>query len=206
MSESGITCVVVDDHSIVAEGVSFRLQRFDKVSVVGMAATGEEGLEMLDELKPDIALVDFRLPGIDGLQLVELAIERKLPTRHIVFSAATGRKMVDRAFRAGAHGFISKTSPSYTVEHAIQHVAEGRHYCDPTFAGDMLRPSEVPLSKREEEVLTLLGEGLSNKRIAEKLGLTPETVKTHVTKVMHKLEATNRTEAVIKAFRTALII
>jgi DNA-binding NarL/FixJ family response regulator len=204
MPDSDITCVIVDDHEIVTEGIVARLNAFADVVVVGTAHTGDAGLKLIAKQQPDIARVDYRLPGIDGLRLVELSTEQSLRTRHIMFSAATGHRMIDRAFGVGACGYISKMSPAFTVEHAIRIVAAGGHYVDPTIAAAMLKPTDE-LSDREEQVLMLLGEGLSNKMIADRMGLTAETVKSHVAKVMSKLEATNRTEVVIKAFRAALI-
>lgn len=199
------TCIIADDHFAIRDGIRLRLEADHVVDFVGEADTGESTLDLIRRTRPDIALVDLRMPGIDGFEVTREARAEGLPTRFIVFSATTDRNMVERGFEAGIDGYVGKESQLEMLVRAIRMVSEGKRFIDPTLAADLLEADREGLSPREQEILQCLGEGKSNKVIAFELGITQETVKTHVASILRKLEATSRTEAVARAFRRSMI-
>lgn len=199
------TCVLVDDHPALRAGLRLKLELEAVVGVVAEAGSGDEGLRLIRTLRPDVALVDMRLPGMSGIELIEAARESELPTRIVLLTALGERDLVERAFAAGADGYVSKDSELEVVVQAVQVALSGRRFVDPSVAAALLDPAEERLTPRELEVLRLMGNGSQNKVIAFELGLGEETVKTHVATIMRKLGATSRTEVVALALRRSLI-
>jgi DNA-binding NarL/FixJ family response regulator len=196
--------VVVDDHMIVRDGIRMRLDP-ERIEIVGEAGDGTTGLELIQRLAPDVALVDLRMPGLDGMQLAQRLRDDNSPTRVIIYSGQASPELLERAFEVGAVGYVGKESHRDILASAIEVVLAGERFVDPTIAARLIGRSHVSLSPREQQVLELMGEGLANTVIAERLGLAPETVRHHVSAILRKLDASSRTAAVATAFRRALI-
>ncbi len=204
MNTSIATCVVVDDHMIVRDGIRMRLDPA-RIDVVGEAGDGRRGLELIGELEPDVALVDLRMPGLDGMEVAAALRDAGSRTKVIIYSGQASPELLERAFAVGAVGYVGKESHRDILASAIDVVLGGERFVDPTIAARMIGRSDVTLSAREQQVLELMGEGLANTAIAERLGIAPETVRHHVSAVLRKLDAHTRTAAVATAFRRSLI-
>jgi DNA-binding NarL/FixJ family response regulator len=176
------------------------------VQVVGEAGHGIEALRIITELKPDIAIVDLQMAGMDGLEIVKRVAELGVPTRTMLYTADARPLQVQRALDAGAKGFLNKSAPHDMLAHAMETIIGGGCFVDPEMAALLLLPAKVMLSPRELEVLALITEGKQNKEIAIELAVSVETVKAHVSSVMVKLEVHSRTGAVAVALREQLVI
>lgn len=204
MARTAPTCIIADDHPIVREGMRTRLLELD-YRVLGQAESVEEALRLLREHRPSFAVVDYELADGDGLQVVRQAQAEGMPTRFILFTAESRRATIERAFQAGVGAYVGKGSSPEVMAAAVGAVLAGKTYVDPALVGDLIRPRTEALTVRELEVLELLGEGMSNKVIARRLGISLDTTKTHVAAIMRKLEASSRTEAVVQGYRRALL-
>lgn len=200
------SCVLADDHMIVRDGIRMRLSADPTIEVVGEAGDGPETLALLERLQPDVALVDLRMPGLDGFGVAAAARDAGLRTKVIIFSGMATPELVERGFAAGIAGYVGKESHRDILFSAIDVVLAGERFVDPTVAARMIGSTEVALTPRERDVLALMGDGMANNAIAERLGLAPETVRHHVSGILRKLEAGSRTEAVARAFRRSLLV
>lgn len=202
-----ISCLLVDDHPSIRDGTRMLIEQYcTDITIVGETNTGEGALDLMRALAPDIALVDASLTSaMDGFTITEIARDEKLATRVIIFTASSGGGNVRRAFESGAYGYVTKTSPWDAVVSALRSVAAGHRYVDPESAAHLLGPVGPVLSGREHEVLALLAEGMQNDGIAFRLGITGETVKSHVSSLFVKLHVQNRSGAVAYAFRSGLV-
>ena len=209
MSTPGrVKCLVADDHPAMRRAVTEILAAHE-IDVIGEAADGEEALAKIEARKPDVALVDIRMPRLSGVEVARRAARSSPGTAVILYSGYGDKALLIEALDAGARGFVLKEAPLVDLHRAIEAVARGETYVDPVLAG-ALASSEVTaqlplLTQREREVLRLLADGSSNEEIGRALYISPETVRTHVRKAMAKLEADTRTEAVAKALRRKLI-
>jgi DNA-binding NarL/FixJ family response regulator len=204
----GITCVVADDHPAVLEAVVEFLAQAG-IDVVARARDGEEALERIEERKPQVALVDVRMPKLGGIELARRA-QRSAPNTAILLYTGYGdRALLTEALDAGVSGFVLKEAPMDDLVRAVRAVATGGTYVDPVLAGTLAASSvgnKLPqLTQREREVLRLLADGLANEEIGKTLYISAETVRTHVRKAMAKLDADTRTQAVARALRDHLI-
>ncbi len=203
-----ITCLVADDHPAVVEAVSDVLDEHG-ILVVGKARDGEDALELLEALKPAVALLDVRMPRLDGIEVARRAARSTPETAVILYTAFGDRALLTEALDAGARGFVLKEAPLAEVVRAVELVAAGKTYIDPVLAGVLSggAASEklVNLTQREREVLRLLADGLANEEIGKRLSISAETVRTHIRKAMAKLDADTRTQAVATALRQSLI-
>ncbi len=202
--------LVVDDHTIVREGLRRVLAQMDDVVVVGEAASGEEAVELVGRRRPELVLMDVRMPGIGGVGAAQRITADIPDTRVIMFTAHAEQDLLWEALDAGAQGFVLKDSESTALMAAIRQVLAGDPYVDPRLAPDFLRQLSKPrpsgvLSAREREILQMLADGLSNREVAEGLVVSVETVKTHVKHILAKLEAEHRTQAVAIGIRQSLI-
>jgi DNA-binding NarL/FixJ family response regulator len=215
-----ITLVVVDDHPIFRQGVIDTLSLEADFSIIGQAATGEAGLELIRSLHPEIAVVDVNLPGMNGQQVTRQVVNEKLPTRVILLTAYDDAEQKIHAMRGGAGAYCVKDVEPEALVRAVRSVLAGKYvvggevfdrvrlsrwialqsesamksYSDP---GEPFQP----LSGREMEVLTYLTRGMSNKEIATTLKISHQTVKNHVTAILRKLNVEDRTQAAIYALR-----
>lgn len=199
--------LIVDDHPLYREGLISALRaRLSGINVSG-AGTAEEGLTLL-EAHPDIELVliDLRLPGMDGFAALELYGARFPAVARVIVSGDDDPALVQRAFNAGASGFIAKSMAIDEVAAAIRSVMDGELFVPKTEGERNLAPSSArALTLRQIEVLHLLGEGYTNKEIARTLNITERTAKAHLSAILDALNAENRTQAVVAAQRAGLI-
>jgi len=206
---AGIKVLIVEDHPIVREGVAAVLERERDIDVVGAAGTVADGLRLAAKLRPDVILLDLKLPDaatFDGV--ASFAGERR---SIVVFTAYDGDDDVFRAIRAGARGYLLKGSPAAEIAQAIRQVHAGESYLSPRIAAKLVKGVTRPggrtglLSVRERGVLRLVAAGLSNRQIAETLSISERTVKFHVTALFNKLGAENRAQAVAIAAERGLL-
>ncbi len=203
-----MTVLIVDDHPIVREGVSAVLETEADIEVVGAAANVEEGLRLCARLKPDIVLLDLKLPDAGAVDSVA-SFARATPGI-VVFTAHDGDEDVFGAIRGGAKGYLLKGSPAAEIAQAIRQVHAGESYLSPRIAAKLVRGAQPRgrtglLSARERGVLRLVAAGLSNRQIAAALSISERTVKFHVTAIFNKLGAENRAGAVALAAERGLL-
>jgi DNA-binding NarL/FixJ family response regulator len=207
-SPGPITCVVADDHPAVLEAVAEFLVQ-GGIEVIARARDGEEALERIEQRKPQVALVDVRMPKLGGIELTRRAQRSAPETSILLYTGYGDRALLTEALDAGVRGFVLKEAPMDDLLRALQSVATGGTYVDPVLAGTLAASSignKLPeLTQRERDVLRLLADGLSNEEIGKRLFISAETVRTHVRKAMDKLDADTRTQAVARALRDRLI-
>ncbi|PRX95710.1 response regulator transcription factor [Allonocardiopsis opalescens] len=215
-----IRVAIADDQSLVRMGLRVLLDSEDDIELVGEAADGDEAVALVRAERPDVVLMDVRMPGKDGLTaLREIAADPEAAgTRVIVVTTFELDEYVFDALRFGAAGFLVKDSEPAEVLQAVRVVAEGQSLLSPSvtrrvvasFTADRARrsrphPELGRLTEREREVLALVGEGLSNDEIAERLVLSPATARTHVSRAMVKLHARDRAQLVVFAYQSGLV-
>jgi NarL family two-component system response regulator LiaR len=203
-----ISIVLVDDHRVVTRSLKAYLESFPDLTVIGIAASGEQLLEHVEQWNPQIVLMDLLMPGgLDGIQTTRRLLERMPSVRVIALTASTDEARMMGVLRAGAVGYVRKDAEPETLLAAVRAVARGKTYIDPYLAGKVARaaaPSDA-LTPREAEVLRQLVQGRSNKEIAEALTIAEETVKTHVGRVLSKLQAENRAQAIVQGLKGGLV-
>jgi DNA-binding NarL/FixJ family response regulator len=203
-----LSCLVADDHPAMVEAICAVLEDHE-IEVAGRARDGDEAFAKIETRRPGVALVDVRMPGLSGMELVRRATKAKLPTRVILYTGYGDRALLTEAMDAGARGFLVKEAPLVDLVRAVEIVARGGTYVDPVLAGvfaiSQANGSTPELTQREREVLRLLADGFSNEEIGRQLFISPETVRTHIRKAMSRLGAETRTQAVAKALRLSLI-
>ncbi len=204
-----LRCFVADDHPAIVDSVGRFLASEDGIELVGSAGDGPGALDRIQELAPDVAVLDVRMPGLGGIEVARRLTAAGSPTGVILYTGYAERALVIEAIDAGAHGFVLKESSLSDLARAVRVVADGRTYVDPVLAGVLAGPGaadKIPgITRREREVLRLLADGMRNEQIAKELSISPLTVRTHIDKAMAKLEADTRTEAVANALRMSLI-
>ena len=202
-----ITTLIVDDHEVVREGLRLSLSRAPHIRVVGEASDGAQAIELVERRKPDVVIMDVRMPGMDGLEATRQLAEQLPETKVLIFTAYSERSLLSRGFESGAKGYVLKEAPHETLLRAIEKVAAGEGYVDPALMPAFLtgRDKDDMLTTREREILQLLADGMSNADVASKLFISQETVKSHVRHILTKLEADTRTHAVAIALREAMI-
>jgi two-component system, NarL family, response regulator LiaR len=205
-----IRVLIVDDHSVVREGLRMFLVRDPNLELVGEAADGVEALEQARQLRPDVVIMDLLMPVMDGIAATR-AIRRELPeTEVLALTSVLGSASVIEAIRAGAIGYLLKDTQASELRRAIKAAAAGQVQLSPQASAyllDAVRTPELPepLTSREMDVLRLLAQGQSNKEIARTLHLVEETVKTHVRHILSKLGVQSRTQAVLAAMRLGIV-
>ncbi len=202
-----ITTLIVDDHEVVREGLRISLSRTSHIRVVGEAADGAAAVELAIRRKPNVVIMDVRMPVMDGIEATKELAEKAPESKVLIFTAYSERSLLGRGFESGAKGYVLKEAPHSTLVRAIEKVAEGEGYVDPSLMPQFLagRDQSEALTPREREILQLLADGLSNADVAERLFISQETVKSHVRHILTKLEADTRTHAVAIALRDAII-
>lgn len=201
-----IRILCVDDHALLRAGVIALLDGEPGMTVVGEAASAEEALVAVARLRPDVVLMDLQLPGMDGIAAIAKLRECCPAARCIVLTTFRGDGNVRSAMAAGAAGYLLKSALRHELLAAIRQVAGGgRHLCAEVCADLAQRLGEETLTPREMSILQRLCEGLNNHEIAARLGISTDTVKTHLTHVFGKLGARNRTEAMAIAGSRGLL-
>jgi DNA-binding NarL/FixJ family response regulator len=211
--------LLADDQSLIRLGFRMILEREPGLTIVGEAADGTQAVALSRELRPDVVLMDVRMPGLDGIAATQAITAAGLPSRVLILTTFDLDEYVYAGLRAGASGFLLKDAPPATLIAAIKDVAAGDAVIAPTATRRLLdefvrrpgydaveSPELASLTAREREVLMLLAEGLSNQEIATRLFLVEATVKTHVGKVLAKLGVRDRVQAVIVAYENGLVV
>jgi DNA-binding NarL/FixJ family response regulator len=201
-----IRVLVVDDHPVLRAGVAAMLANQTDLELVGEAENGEQALERFRKLRPDVVLMDIAMPGMGGIEATA-AIRSEAPSAKIlVFTMVAGDAQAVRALRAGATGYLLKSSLRTEMVEAIRKVSAGRRHIHPTVTEEIaIHVADEPLSDREIEVLKMVAGGYANKRAAEALGVSEETVKAHLKSIFGKLEVSDRTHAVSIAMRRGIL-
>ena len=216
-----ISVAVVDDQALVRVGLRVLLESEDDMSFAGEAADGRAALELVRRTRPDVVLMDVRMPVMDGIEALRaiVADERLRATRVLVLTTFELDEYVFDALRAGASGFLIKDTEPAELLHAIRVVARGESLLSPTvtrrvirefaarpsWGGGSVHPGVRLLTEREREVVALVAEGLTNDEIAERLVMSPATARTHVSRAMIKLNARDRAQLVVFAYQSGLV-
>jgi DNA-binding NarL/FixJ family response regulator len=218
MSEPKIRVLAADDQRVVREGLAMLLGLLPDVEVVGTAADGEEVLALAAELRPDVILMDLRMPRMDGVEATRRLRERDPAVKVVVLTTYADDRSVLDALRAGALGYLTKDAGAAEIQQALHRVADGQAALDPAVqrhlveaiadgvpSGPATASLPAGLTPREAEVLTLIAAGLSNTEIAERLVVSEATVKSHVNHMLAKIGARDRAQAVGYAYRHGLV-
>jgi len=213
MSENAtIRVLCVDDHEIMRGGIHYLLLAVDDVELVGDARSGEEAIHLCESLQPDVILMDMRMPGMDGIQTTQLIRERYPEIQILVLTSFDEEEMIQQAMQAGAIGYLQKGISVDELADAVRSAHTGKPTLSPE-AFHVLVQSSVPqpqkldfdLTEREMQVLEMLVQGLSNTQISNRLVITVATVKYHISNILKKLGAANRTEAAALAVQHDLV-
>lgn len=215
-----ISVLIIDDHPLFRQGVMDVLSLSEDIRIVGEAPNGEMGLDLMRSLKPDVAIVDINLPGLNGLQVTQQVIQEKLPSRIILLTAYHDQEQLLHSAYSGAAGFCSKdiepekliqaiieiNSGKFVLDDLIMTKTEFSAWLDQQMGNARHLYSEPgspfhPLSQREMEVLSCVVDGKSNKEIAGLLGISHQTVKNHITSILRKFAVEDRTQAVVYALK-----
>jgi DNA-binding NarL/FixJ family response regulator len=206
-----ISIVVVDDHPVVREGLVALLEDEPDFAVAGSAGSAETALQLVEQLHPDVMLLDLEMPKLDGVTAIPQVLQASPVTGILIFSAYDTDERVFRAIRAGARGYLLKGAAGAEIARAVRAVSAGESYLEPRIAAKLVAEVSAPhrfaglLTERQHAVLRLVAAGLSNKQIARSLSITERTVKFHVTSILTKLEADNRAQAVAVAVQRGLL-
>ena len=206
-----IRVLIADDHGVVRQGLRMFLEADPEIEIVGEARDGADALRQAHHYRPDVVLMDLLMPVMDGLTATAL-IRRELPdTEVIALTSVLENASVTQAVRAGAAGYLLKDTEAQELRRAIKAAGAGQVQLSPKVVAQLLREATTPimppsaLTERESEVLCLLAQGQANKGIARRLGISEETVKTHVAHIFDKLRVSSRTQAALYAVQRGLV-
>jgi DNA-binding NarL/FixJ family response regulator len=206
-----VRLLLVDDHAVVREGLRAFLRLVPGIEVVGEAADGVDAVRVAAEVRPDVVLLDLVMPGGDGISALRALRDAVPEARVLVLTSFTDDAQIFAAMEAGAAGYLLKDVEPDALAAAVREVAAGNPVLHPRVATRLMRRSAAPvaglaeLTGRERDVLRLIVEGLANKEIAGRLGIGEKTVKTHVSRVLDKLGAADRTQAAVSAIRRGMV-
>ncbi len=212
---TSIRLLLADDHRMLREGLN-RSMTSEGFDVVGEAANGEIAVELAAELVPDIILMDVSMPEMDGLEATRIIMATDTPTRIIMLTMHADHEVLAKAIRAGASGFLVKDCSTEEIAEAVRTAARGETVISPGVAARMLEevrridtpdvPTETSLlTKREEEVLQLIADGCATNEVADSLFISAKTVKNHLASIYQKLDARDRTQAILQAMRMGIV-
>ncbi|MFD5653617.1 MULTISPECIES: response regulator [unclassified Streptomyces] len=209
-ANSRIRVVVVDDHAVMRAGVIALLTNEPTIEIVGEASDGREGVGLVERLAPDVALVDLRMPVLDGVAATTEIVALPVRTRVLILTTYDTDVEIERAVEAGAVGYLLKDTTREQLADAIRSAARGETVLAPKVAerlvARMRRPEPVALTARERDVLHAVADGLSNAEIGRRLVIGEATVKTHLLRVFAKLDVSDRTRAVVVALERGLLV
>ena len=214
MGNQTIRVLIVDDHTMVRRGMKVLLDEYEDIQVVGEASNGLKAIEAVDELKPDVVLIDLAMPVMDGIEAIKRILAIHPDERIIVLTSFSGDDKLFEAIRAGAMGYLVKDAQPDELVQSIRNVCSGEPTLNPAIAWRLLRgmtdvkttkrPAEE-LSEREIEVLRLLTKGKTDQQIAQQLVLTDVTIRTHISRILSKLGLKNRVQAALYGIRSGLV-
>lgn len=220
MNPPWTTVVLIDDHELARRGLEAMLATAGWITVLGGSADCLSGIEAVERLRPDIVLLDIQMPGIDGLACLERIKALDITVSVVIVTLYDDRRYVLDAIRRGAAGYILKDAASAEVIATLRDVAEGRLAIDPAMLreallagplphpgedGGRVRAAELSITPREHQVLLAVAEGMTNKEIGARLGISEDTVKKHVQNLIWKLHAADRTQAAVIALRMGIL-
>lgn len=206
-----IKVFICDDHDILRKGLRSLLETATDIDVIGEAADGETAIQMVSELKPDVVLMDLLMPGMGGVEAIRQVRVLSPASRIFVLSSSHEDELVVSSIRAGATGYLVKTSSPDVLIQGIRDLAAGNSVLPPDISSKLISAMQDPkvpnatLTHREVDVLKLISEGLSNKDISEVLEISENTVISHVGRILNKLELENRTQAALYARKQGLV-
>jgi DNA-binding NarL/FixJ family response regulator len=205
MDRDALRCLIIDDHPVVRQGIRALLEREIDSVVVTDAATPAAALGATREDSPDVVIVDPRGAGLEVGSLVE-DLNRELGSAIVVFTSNGGARLLSEALKAGVKGYVRKDSPPEDLVRAIRAARSGDFYVDPALSSTIvLEEGDRTLTARQREILQMLADGMQTEAVARRLGLSTETVRTHTKRILAKLHADTRTQAVAIAIRNGLI-
>ncbi|HRB04287.1 MAG TPA: response regulator transcription factor [Ilumatobacteraceae bacterium] len=203
-----VSVVLVDDHTMLRQGLRRALEA-EGITVLGDAPDGVEGVRVALATQPDVVLMDVSMPNVDGIEATRLLLAANSDTRVVMLTMHMDREVFDRALKAGAVGYVTKDSSISEVVEAIRIAANGDRRMSPRLAEALLheahRDTDGIISAREEEVLQLVADGLGTNEIAESLFISQRTVKNHLASIYEKLDARDRTQAVLMAVKMGIV-
>lgn len=204
-----IRLLIVDDHPVVRDGLRGMLSGQSDFLVVGEAADGQVGLQLAEQLTPNVVLMDLRMPGMDGVEATQRIRAAGLPVHVLVLTTYDSDADILRAIEAGATGYLLKDAPREELYRAVRAASQGQSYLSSGVAarvmGQLRRPEADALSPREVEVIRLVAQGGSNKEIARSLHISEATVKSHLLHIFAKLDVSDRTQAVTVAIHRGIV-
>lgn len=201
-----IRVLIADDHLLLRDGIAVLIANCDDIVVVGQAENGREAIAAHRQLRPDVTLMDLQLPDMDGVDVIKAIKSESPQARIIVLTTYSGDTRAQKALKAGARAYTLKNHVRRDLLDTIRRVFAGHKYIDPEIARQIAEHSgEEGLTPRELQILALIAGGGSNKRIAQELAISEDTVKGHVSNILAKLNANDRTHAVTLAIRRGAI-
>jgi len=213
-----IRILIADDHALFRQGVRRLLDAAPELQVVGEASSGHEALRLVEELAPDIVLLDVSMPGPSGIEVARVIKTTSPRSRVIILTVFTNEEFLFEAIKAGAMGYLLKDSSPEELLRAVRVVAEGEGLIAPAMAAKIFKefaratedikevvPLVTPVTQREVEILQHVAAGLANKEIASRLGISERTVKNHLSNIMEKLQVNSRTQAAVYALKSGLV-
>lgn len=212
-----IRILIADDHGVVRKGLRLQLEQYPDFEVIGEASDGREAITITDELAPDVIIMDIGMPNLNGIQAAAQIVKKNPQVGIIILSMHSDETYLTRTLAAGAKGYLLKENAEVDLERAVRLVAQGKPYFSPAIASTLLedymrqmqerglQDSYDLLTEREKEILQLLAEGKTNKDVALLLNLSPNTVETHRTRLMQKLDLHSTAEIVLYAVRKQII-
>jgi DNA-binding NarL/FixJ family response regulator len=205
--------LIVDDHPVTRDGLKTAFGITDEIDVVGEAGSGEDAIKLAQDLSPDVIFMDVRMPGMNGIQATRIIRERRPDTKVILFTIDESRASVAEAIQAGVSGYLLKDAGVTELVNAAKQAMAGKAVIHPTLTQAFIeevqlvdrKASEAPLSPREIEILQKVAYGATTKEVADQLGISFHTVKTHLERIFEKLGANDRAQAVAIAIRQGLV-
>lgn len=206
-----VKVVIIDDHVMVREGIKQLLEIDGDILVVGEAGDGEEGIKLLENMKPDVVLLDINMPKMNGLEVLEVLKKRGLSHKVLILTIHNEVEYLVKAVDIGVDGYVLKDSELAVLKKAIFTIDEGNSYIQPSLTPllkdklEQMKEAKEELTKRELEVLKLIARGMYNKEIADELVISEKTVKNHISNIFRKIDVSDRTQAAIYAIKHSYV-